>query len=743
MRRFNKKFQPHHLTTAAALALLSQPLVAELGCPTGFVPDGNEKIVDGSFTQGYASFTSDIPFKFPRGQYPVDGNPPNNSPYSSTAISIIDGDVDLSNEVKQIAFPGDSSPGAGLPVIPPSSSWFAYNGVDAGAPSKLWEQEISGLEPNSNYAFTAYVSNALAPGLQAVGAAAPRISFQLDGVQIGAPFPVCDAGGPLDPVQGDCANEATEDRWHRVGVTANPGAKTTIKVSIHDVQPNKTTYGNDLAMTRVSLQKCVPIGTPDIDVSVNGATTSTVLFAPFSPGGPAIDRTITVTNRGSGTLVIGNIANPANADFTIVSDNCSTKSLGPSESCTIEMQFIPGNEGSTVLAIPSNDPDENPLELTLKSQGRGQGQGAVLGGTENREILTRLEGGVGGFGLPFALALLPLALRRRRLIAAATLLGLGTAAQAEQGQFYIGGGFGMSTLEPKIVNLPLKVDENNDKVFKFVLGYDLLDWLSVEGFGARMGSASISNGRDIDYNSYGIGVVANLPNNVSGVSLLGRLGYGQIDNSGNIAFREVEDHEIYAGIGIEYQFDNDFSLRGEYDYIDKDATMITVNLVKRFGGNDDESTPPPIAPAPAPAPKVVAAPQPAPTPSLPEKKPVEVITLVLEPIHFATDSAALTAEARGRLDRIVNVMQTYPQVKLLIVGHTDSRASDDYNLILSLKRAKAAMDYLTTKGIDRKRLSYEGRGEREPIADNRTKEGRAKNRRAEFHPTPRKVEKKQ
>ncbi len=742
MKRFNPTTHSHRLAAVAALALFSQPLLAELGCPTGLVPDGNEKVTDGSFVQGYASFTTAIPFKFPRGQYPTDGNPPNSSPYPTTAISIIDGNVDLGGIVQQAPFPGDPNPGAGLPPVPAIDSWFAYNGVDAGAPSKLWEQEIGGLEPNTDYAFSAYVSNALAPGQQAVGAAAPQLALHIDGVQTGNLFPVCDAGGPLDPVQNDCANEATQDRWQRIAVTANPGGKDTIKIAIHDAQPLKTSYGNDLAMTRVSLQKCVPIGTPDIDIRVDGNPADTVSFSPFTPGGAAVERTITVTNNGTGTLVIGNIANPANPDFTIVTDNCSTQSLGAGESCTIVMHFTPGDEASTVLSIPSNDPDEDPAEVTLKSE-RQQGQSGVLGdsGANRGEILTRLDGGVGGFGLPFALALLPLALRRRRLIAAATLLGLGaTTVQAEQGQFYLGGGFGMSDLEPKIVNLPLRVDENNDKVFKFVLGYDLLDWLSVEGFGARMGSASISNGADIDYNSYGVGVVANLPNNVSGFSLLGRLGYGQIDNSGNIAYREVEDYEIYAGIGLEYQFDNDFSLRGEYDYIDKDATMITMSLVKRFGGKEEPQAPPPITAAPAP--KVAEVQQPVPTPALPKPQPPEVITLVLEPIHFATDSAALTPDARSRLNRIVDVMRTYPQVKLLIVGHTDNRASDQYNLILSLKRAKAAMDYLMIKGIDRQRLAYEGRGEREPIADNRTKEGRAKNRRAEFHPTPQKVEKK-
>ncbi len=870
--------RPATLAAAIALAILSQSLAAELGCPTGFLPDGNEKFIDSNFSQGYDSFRTDIPFKFPRGQYPVDGNPPNTSAFPQTGISIIDGDVDF-GVVKQIAFPGDPNPGFGLPPVPAADSWLAYNGVNDGAPTLIWEQEVTGLKPNKDYAFTAYLSNALAPGQQAGGAIAPQISFRIDGVQAGEIIAVCDGGGPVDSGAGYCINEATEDTWQRLGVTVNPGSKTTAKLSVHDAQQFVTSYGNDFAMTLISFQECVPIGGVDIDVTVNGSSTTTVLFPAFTLGGTPVSQTVTVSNKGTGDLVIGNIANPANTDFTIVTDNCSSKTLAPAGTCTIVMNFSTTTEGSKTgaLSIPSNDPDENPLLLTLKGntgddadndgipndididddndgildseEGSGDFDGdgvpnhldldtdndtipdileaqgsdvdnngrvdnfvdangdgyhdplattpwtrpdtdgdgnkdyrdldsnndgqfdiagtgradsnndgivdnftdpdgdgwdrgrAVLGDTGEAEILTRVDGGLGGFGLPFALMLLPLALHRRRLISVAVLLGIGSSAAADQGQFYVGGGFGMSQLEPKIVNLPAwSVTEENDKAFKLFLGYDATDWLSVEGFAARMGAASLSDGAggggDIDYDSYGVGLVATLPDNSDGFAVLGKLGYGQIDNSSDsVNFREVEGHQIYAGIGIEYQFDNDFSFRGEYDYIDKDATMITMSLVKRFGGKEEEYVPPV-----APAPKVVKVKEPAPAPP-PPKKPADVITLVLEPIHFETDKSTLTADARTRLDRIAAVLTTYPQVKLLIVGHTDSRGSDSYNLGLSLARAKAATTYLVRKGIANSRLSYEGRGEREPVADNSTKEGRAQNRRVEFYPTPAKVEK--
>lgn len=250
------------LTTAVSLVMLSQPLFAELGCPAGFVPDGNEILLDNTFSQGYGSFKTGIPFKFPLGQYPTDGAAFNTSAFPNTGIALITGDVDLGDEVKQIAFPGDPNPGLGLPPVPAVETWLAYNGVDKGAPTLIWEQDVKNLKPNQDYAFTAYPSNGMAPGRQATGTAAPQISFRIDNVQAGELIVVCDAGGAMDPLQGDCANEATEDSWQRLGVTLNTASKTSATLSVHDAQLFDTKFGNDFAMTLISFQQCVyPLAT--------------------------------------------------------------------------------------------------------------------------------------------------------------------------------------------------------------------------------------------------------------------------------------------------------------------------------------------------------------------------------------------------------------------------------------------------------------------------------------------------
>lgn len=84
------------------------------------------------------------------------------------------------------------------------------------------------------------------------------------------------------------------------------------------------------------------------------------------------------------------------------------------------------------------------------------------------------------------------------------------------------------------------------------------------------------------------------------------------------------------------------------------------------------------------------------------------------------------------LDRFASTLNQNPVTTVRIIGHTDNVGSDAANNLLAVNRADATRDYLMSRGVASKRISIDGRGEHEPIADNATADGRAKNRRVEI-----------
>ena len=129
--------------------------------------------------------------------------------------------------------------------------------------------------------------------------------------------------------------------------------------------------------------------------------------------------------------------------------------------------------------------------------------------------------------------------------------------------------------------------------------------------------------------------------------------------------------------------------------------------------------PPPVAP-PAPAPVVVA-----PVPSS------EKVTYAAD-AFFDFDKAVLKPEAKTKLDDLVSKTKEINLEVIIAVGHTDSVGTDAYNDKLSVRRAESIKTYLTSKGLEANRVYTEGKGKRQPVADNKTAEGRAKNRRVEI-----------
>ena len=119
-----------------------------------------------------------------------------------------------------------------------------------------------------------------------------------------------------------------------------------------------------------------------------------------------------------------------------------------------------------------------------------------------------------------------------------------------------------------------------------------------------------------------------------------------------------------------------------------------------------------------------------------KNKPVDKTTwFSFDRLDFETGSAALKPTSAEQLKNIAEIMKAYPKVALKIGGYTDNTGKADANLKLSQKRAESTMQELVKLGVDTKRLEAQGYGEKYPVADNSTEEGRAKNRRIDLRVT--------
>ena len=140
------------------------------------------------------------------------------------------------------------------------------------------------------------------------------------------------------------------------------------------------------------------------------------------------------------------------------------------------------------------------------------------------------------------------------------------------------------------------------------------------------------------------------------------------------------------------------------------------------------AAPAPAAAAPAAAPAPAAA---APAPAAPAPAVATKVTYAAD-AFFDFDKSVLKPEGKAKLDDLVSKVKGINLEVIIAVGHTDSVGSDAYNQKLSVRRSEAVKAYLVSKGIEKNRVYTEGKGEKLPVADNKTDEGRAKNRRVEI-----------
>jgi OOP family OmpA-OmpF porin len=172
----------------------------------------------------------------------------------------------------------------------------------------------------------------------------------------------------------------------------------------------------------------------------------------------------------------------------------------------------------------------------------------------------------------------------------------------------------------------------------------------------------------------------------------------------------------------------------------KNAWILLVALVFAVGCATQEQpkpAPEPEQPRQAPPPPPQAKPEakpeakPAPKPEGKPKPVAEKVTFAAD-VLFDFDKAVVKPEGRSKLDDLASKVKNINLEVVIAIGHADSIGSDEYNQKLSVRRAEAVKAYLISKAVESNRIYTEGKGEKQPVASNKTAEGRAKNRRTEI-----------
>lgn len=345
------------------------------------------------------------------------------------------------------------------------------------------------------------------------------------------------------------------------------------------------------------------------------------------------------------------------------------------------------------------------------------------------------------------------------------------AAQAQDNTFinpdwansawYIGAGVGQSraTIDEPRLRASLAANgetvtgftkDQRDTGYKLFIGRQLNQYVAVEGgyfdlgkfnFQSTTSGNGVLNG-EAAFRGVNLDLLGQLPLSQR-LSLLGRVGmhYTKTNTefSGNRLLGSTNTHaserklNAKLGLGLEYKFSEALALRGEverYRLNDAvgnrgDADLYSVSLVYKLGR--PASATPAYQPAPEVAP-VVAMPAP-----LIEAKPAPVP--VAEKVSFASealfdfDQSTLKPQGKAALDQLLGQLTGMDLEVIVTVGHTDAVGSDAYNQKLSQRRAEAVKAYLVAQGVETSRVYTEGKGETQPVADNTTAAGRAKNRR--------------
>lgn len=318
-----------------------------------------------------------------------------------------------------------------------------------------------------------------------------------------------------------------------------------------------------------------------------------------------------------------------------------------------------------------------------------------------------------------------------------TLLAFSSAAFSEESDSYSGGYLGArvgySYNDNSCSNLAIECDKD-EAGYGIFTGYDFNRNFALElSFNDIGDSTAKYPGMTLDGKLQEVDFALKLSYPIyNETRIYGKLGAAYWDAEVTGGITDLEDSGVrpLVGAGFEFPLSDHWVARLEYQYIDQignhemghaNANFVGLALVWNFTSRARKAA-------------VVVAPQAQPQTVVAKPEPVADQRIVVDeqvggPL-FDFDKAVIRNTAA--IDPVVKQLLQHPALYVSITGHTDSRGSSEYNQRLSETRANVVSRYLQSKGVAFNRITVHGMGEEQPIADNQTEEGRAKNRRVEF-----------
>jgi OOP family OmpA-OmpF porin len=352
---------------------------------------------------------------------------------------------------------------------------------------------------------------------------------------------------------------------------------------------------------------------------------------------------------------------------------------------------------------------------------------------------------------------------RNALIASSMLL-VSLCASAEfwdETDLYVGAGIGQSDLSPKHTkDQGFTIDDHWQTAWKITGGLDVNDYISVEGYYSDLGSTGLSPSADIGYRMAGADVILHYwakgeARTQGSIALYAKAGLNHTDtySSGNVE-ENGDVRNIFGGLGAELYLPQKFSVRFEFESYNDDASLFSLNLVKRFGFQSKKVKQKEFVAMLEALPETASGPSSVLDSDLDgllddndqcpyTQKGMSIdkvgcatlmgeVSDLIATVQFEANSSFLTETGKVALNKVADILVSDTALVMDVQAHSDNTGSAAYNKMLSQKRAASVVKYLAEKSIVQSRLTSLGFGEEKPIADNNTKAGRATNRRVEF-----------